>query len=1003
MPAGRFLDGRKTCLSWRVLPSTMQRLWALGQASSRGKLQDFALHLGTIIKHSSGKASITYRNYKLKNLELFREGLNLLIGIHLRNTAAVALVAALVGGPQEASAQAADMVDVVGRLGITFLEESSRREDATASVSDAAAHKEAALAAMARYEEMRRAYASAQSGGRGFAAITDGVIGGSAAVGNVPGVVVGVILRGAVGYANAELDSQIRQVSIEYLNAVSETILQGTEGTDLTTLALEDRNGLQRVLEERQDLLEGVRKKAVQLDDPALVATAAATIAQAAHDAANAGVILGATNAADTRRIDAQLTEFMSGTRASLALTAKAIEGHATRIDALKTDIEALDGSVHTVAAQLGQLGANQDLVVDFIYSRMTLEERAAALETGLIDRRISCPEGKPDCDVTAVREALIERYRDEAEVVRTFEAIGSVLQDAGTALQIVRDLNIDVPPEISEGLEIANAAFIAVTTWSTNPLGSIQAITSVFGSKRDVEAERHAALMNYLAKNFENINQQLKQIQENQQAMMDGLAAVSGQIADMHRDLDSRLSALQSEVLVIGKNVRAVIWEDLQSCAFVFQQARNPVGLNRDGFIDLATLDFLAFEDRIAFSDDHGRQVTNCMDEISETVAAFRNPRGWSTFGSFIDLNRSVLQAGPELAERLRLAGEQDGIPDYRNQAERYVEKLVKPSANILRAWASRNDIDVLTLLHILSEQPMNMRELEQIRTRLGLDTAASDGPWRFACDETLETYPLIAEITCEGEDPQGMATIYLTEPLATQPIHDLSREVVVASQLADLYRGVNEGFTSSLAEVATMDGVPRGREMVETLLAMATIAVAYEQRLNGGITALAIAEDILEGRTLGADHYAILSSNPYLAQNVMTILMHRWVGASNIEDAFEVVSFVNRYTNAIVYSRSGAEHPLDQLHAMFSNTQDRTWGMDKGNGRAVFVVGTEAGPVELPLPGPMQVAEGRFDLPAGYERLVSARELLIDRLIAYELAEEDLVPVLLAGLRLP
>ena len=580
------------------------------------------------------------------------------IGIHLRNTAAVALIAAFVGGSQEASAQTADMVDVVGRLGITFLEEASRREDATKFVSDAAAHKDAAQAAIARYEEMRIAYASAQSGGRQFAAITDGIIGGSAAVGNVPGVVVGVILRGAIGYGNAELDRQTRRVSIEYLNAVSKTILQATGGTDLTALARDDRNGLQRVLEERQDLLEGVRKRAAQVGDPALVATAAATIAQAAHDAASEGVSLGATIAADTRRIDAQLTEFMSGTRASLALTAQAIEGHAARIGALETEIEDLRGSIETVAVELGQLGANQDLVVDFIYSRMTLEERAAALETGLIDRRISCPEGEPDCDVTLVRKALIARYRDEAEVVRTVEAIGSVLQNAGTALRIAGDLNIDVPPEISQGLQVANAAFVAVTTWSTNPLGAIQAITSLFGSKRDVEAERHAALMNYLAKNLENINQQLKQIQDNQQAMMDGLVAVSGQIADMHRDLDSRLSALQSEVLVVGENVRALIWKDLQRCAFVFQRALNPVGLNSDGVIDPATLDFLAFEDRTAFSNSHGRQVASCMDEISVTVAAFRNPRGWSTFGSFIDLNRSVLQADAELAERLRLAG---------------------------------------------------------------------------------------------------------------------------------------------------------------------------------------------------------------------------------------------------------------------------------------------------------------------------------------------------------
>lgn len=921
----------------------------------------------------------------------------------MHGTAKIAIAIILAGASQGASAQAPDMVEVVGRLGITFIEEASRQEDTTAPVSSAAAHKNAAQAAMARYEEMRGAYGFAQSGGREFAAIADGIIGGSVAVGSVPGVVGGVILRGAIGIANAELDRQSRQVSMDYLNAVSGAILQGTGETDLTALALNDPEGLQRVLEEREDLLEGVRKRAAQTGDTALVGNVAAAVAQAANDAARQGLVLGATIAADTRRIDAQLTDFMSETRASLARTAKALEGHATRIGALDADIGDLRGSVENMEAEIGRLGASQDLVVDFVYSRMTAAERADALETGLVDRRISCPEGKPDCDKAKVRNALIERYRDEAEVVRKVEAIGSVLQDAGTTLRIAKDLGLDVPPEIGHGLAFANAAFTAFTSWSTNPLGAIQAITSLFGSKRDVAAERHAAMMNYLVDGFENVNEQLGRIQENQQSIMHALVNVSEQIARMHRDLDGRLSALHSEVLVVGANVRALLWEDLQSCAYVFQQARNPVGLDRDGFIDPATLDFLTFADRIEFANGHGRQVTSCMDEISETVAAFRNLRGWKTFGSFIDLNRSVLQVGPEQAVRLQNAGKEDGIPDYRSLADRYVDKLVNPSAAILREWAHRNRIDDLTLLHILAEQPTSMAGLERIRTRLELGAAAPGSPWRFACDKSLETYPLIAEITCEGEEPQDMAGVYLTAALATEPIHDLSREVVVAAQLADLYRGVNEGFASSLAGVAEMDGVPRGREMVETMLAMATIAVAYEQRLHGGVTALAIAEDILEGRTLGGDHHAILSSNPYLAQNVMTILMHRWVGASDMEDAFEGVSFVNRYTNAIVYSRSGAEHPLDQLHAIFSDAQDRAWSMDAKSGRAVFVVPTEAGPVKLPLPGPIQVAEGRFDLPAGYARLVSARELLIDRLIAYELAREDFVPVLLAGLRLP
>lgn len=246
-------------------------------------------------------------------------------------------------------------------------------------------------------------------------------------------------------------------------------------------------------------------------------------------------------------------------------------------------------------------------------------------------------------------------------------------------------------------------------------------------------------------------------------------------------------------------------------------------------------------------------------------------------------------------------------------------------------------------------------------------------------------------------------MAAIYLRAPIASEPIHDLAREVVVVGQLADLHLGEGTRFATYLADVAQIRGAPRGREMAEIMLAMATIAVAHEQRLYGGLTALAIAEDIIEGRPLGEDHYRVLSANPYLAQNVMTILMHRWVGATEIEDAFEGVSFVNRYTNAIVYSRSEAPHPLDQLHAIFSEVQDRPWGRDASNGHAVYIVSTDVGTVQLQLPGPMQVAEGRFVFPPSYPRLVAARELLIDRIIGYELGQEEFVPALLVGLTLP
>ena len=921
------------------------------------------------------------------------------------STSLVSLMLAL-GTAQQVSAQTADMVEVVGRLGISFLEEASRQENFSPPSADPATHADAATRAMDRYDEVRRAFASAQSGGRNFASVSDGIIGVSMAVGNVPGIVAGVILRGAVGYGNAELDRQSRSVSIRYLNSVSAAILEDVDYDNLHDLALNDPDELENILNRREDLLQGVRRRAADSGDTALIATTAAAAAQAAHDDARDGLLSGAAVAADVEQRDSELTTFMADTNVAPRRSEQTMKKYSVQIDDLETDVSDLSDSIVNMKDELDRFGGHRDLVVDFMFSRMGLEEKANALETGLMDRTISCPQTEPACDVTAVKAALVDRYRREDKVVRTVESIGTVLRGAGTARQIAYDLNIDVPLGIANGLKVANAVFTAFTTWSTNPLGAIQAITGLFGSK-DAAAERHAAMMKFLTANFERINEQLVQIQTNQQAIMDGLVSVSEQIVDMHRDLDSRLSALQEQVFVVGENVRSLLWEDWQSCDFVFQQARNPPGLFTSGAINLSTLEFLTFEERANFATRYTGQVTTCMKEVNETVTAFRTTGGWVTFGSLLDLNRSVFQVSDDQADRLRLAAAADGVSDYRSEAARYVDAMVNPSARILSAWAKRHDIDELTLLHILAEQPMDMVMLDRILRHLGIKldegTTTASEPWRFTCDQEIETYALIAEITCEGEDPIGMASIYLSTALATEPFYDAARWVVVTSQLADLYRGTTSGFATSLTEVSEMTGVPRGREMIETLLAMGTIAVSYEQRLYGAITAQAIAEDVLANRPLGSDHYAILTANPYIAQNVMTILMHRWSGSTDIEDSFEGVAFVNRYTNAVIYSRSDASFSLDQLHAIFSDEQDKPWVMDRKSGKAVFVVQTDKGAVQLPLPGPMQVSEGRFDLPPSYQRLVASRELLLDRLIGYEMAQEDFVPALLAGLTLP
>ena len=817
----------------------------------------------------------------------------------------------------------------------------------------------------------------------------------------MPGVIAGVVLRGAVGYGNVELDRQAKEKSIAYLRALSDEIETAVGGRDLATLARENKDELERVLREETSFLTQVRARAEADGDPNLVAVTAGAIADAAHEAATDGIALSAENAEDVARLESDLTEFMADTTEALDRAGTRVAEHTERLDRLDKDYDDLKGSVSAVKVRVEQLGANQDLIVDFMFARMAPGERADALESRRLDRRIACPPDAPDCDIAIIRAALVERYRNEAEVVRTVQSIGSVLTNAGTAVKIAGDLGVDVPPEIGKGLEVANAVFTAATTWATNPLGAISAITGLFGSKTDAAAERHAQLMSFLADNFQNINRQLTQIQENQREIMNGLLGISEQIAEMHQDLDGRLAVLQDSLFVVGTNLQDLIWSEWQGCEDVLQYALSPPGED-EGLIDPSSLVFFSLGERERAVNARGTDVRTCMTAVNRAGAALRSVSGWVRFGTFLDLNRSLLEVNPKEAERLRQATEQDGVEDYREDARRYIEAMVQPSSAILGAWAGRHDIDDLTLLYILAEAPNDMAELETIRARV-LDPAPDGGaPWRFTCETKEEGYELIAESTCRSTEAEAMARRYLNVALNTDALPEVARWTLVNSQLADLYRGAGQGFAKDLSDVAAMTGDQFGRDMVETITAIGTMAVAYEQRLHGGITALAIAEDILEGRALEGMHYKILTANPYLAENVVTILMHRWIGRDDLEKGVTGVRFVDRYTQAVVYSRREAEHhPLEILHALFSATEKRPFIME--DGKAAVTITTDRGEVRVPLPGPMQLSEGRFALPPSYTGIIAARNAVLDRLIGYQLAEAEFTSALVAGLQLP
>ena len=91
----------------------------------------------------------------------------------------------------------------------------------------------------------------------------------------------------------------------------------------------------------------------------------------------------------------------------------------------------------------------------------------------------------------------MIARYNKEAEIQETLKSIGSVVENANTALKIANDLRLDVPEEVGTAVSIASAGFSAFANFASgNYLGAVSSITGLFGGQKDPEAERHKQMM---------------------------------------------------------------------------------------------------------------------------------------------------------------------------------------------------------------------------------------------------------------------------------------------------------------------------------------------------------------------------------------------------------------------------------------------------------------------------------------------------------------------------
>ncbi|UCI30801.1 hypothetical protein [Mesorhizobium sp. B4-1-4] len=830
-------------------------------------------------------------------------------------------------------------------------------------------------AALQRYQDLRNGYAgvSAAAGGikAGMAATIGGLLlyAGPQASVTVPLMLIGAASAISLDMTHRKVEAIGEERAKALLGSIKDDLVSESGASDFD--ALEGNPELLRSTLVKSDrFLRDIKERAAASGDPGLVDMAADVMARAAEGGNVAAV--GAVGDLDKR-----FGGFVSEVKESNKRVDETLKRHDEALKEIGGNLANLSKDVTTVKEEVTKLGRNQDLIADFMFSSLPAEGKAAALRSGLMDSRIKCPTDAADCDPSAVKAAMVERFDAEARIKVQIAQAGDVLKGINDVQAITSNLGIDLGEDGNKALSIASGAVNAyIGFMSGDYLGSIAAVTGIFGKKPDPNAERFKVMMAYLKEQFGIINGKLDAILKNQQTILDAVVGVSKQIQTAYEQLDGRLDQMQVEQRRISDNVKALIWRDWSSCYATYSYAVAPNPLEKQPpFVNMSTLAFPSFDALRDVALAQSRNASDCIKVVRRAMATTTATR-W--FGNFLDADRSLdpssLPDPNTLSDAIKAEANK-----WHDLLRLYRENIVDPASVIAFDFAGRHHLSDSTLLYLNASSLPDAKALGELQ----------EAGWKvaFSCDSDDPGTRVIRGLVCmPGTNPDGVAHDLISTALNTDILLDIANWMTVVSQLSDIYDDNADRFAENIEAVAKIPGVSHGEEITRKLADMMTLAVAYHTRNHGGLTALAIAEDVREGRA-DNKHSRILANNPYLAENTANVLLHLIRGRWDFEADPSRPPFVDRYTQAYLYARGGAEDRFEPLYALFGRTYP--FGLT-AKGDVGLILSIDKQEIMIPLPAPTRLAEGTFVFPPRREVLLAWREKLIERYLDYQFGHD-------------
>lgn len=650
---------------------------------------------------------------------------------------------------------------------------------------------------------------------------------------------------------------------------------------------------------------------------------------------------------------------------------------------------------------RLANVETNQAVVADFIFDSMPAARKVDALQAGFMRERFACADGGEACDAAALKTSLLDRFQKEAELDALVGEVASVTGAVNDVYAVATNLGID-SPELNDLMRYGNAAAGAFTQFATgNVLGALASVTSVFGRRRDADAERFAAMMGYLNREFTRINLMLDEIGTkldrisakidrvlenqalivaNQARLMDAMAALSEQMQSSFMPVYQSLGRLEFEQERLSAAVRSLIWDDWKTCHAVYQRA---VERNADG-----TYAFINPDTLLLTSERHLQRIVSTAGEtlvlpcIRTMQGNFASLNALERFGNFIDLDWVVANRLDEAVPEFPVDPE-----EWRTRLDAFKRDVFAPAlAHAVRFVDGRAATSFAGAFAALTRPVVSTDDWRA--------TAAAADAVDFACWDPEQTaherlFPLLCD--ADAGDPNANARRLLERPILADVVNDVADWVLLVAQFADLRDQRQSGWSSyrELFDAARRGALDvrssAGEDLIARSIPVLDVAIASYAMIYGPMGADRIVADVESG-TIDAGSITALRQNPFLAANTIQLLLEERYRA-RFGDAGRARPAKTAYRAAYELALSERSGRFVLLEGLFGDDLTFQAGED-GAPRVVLQAGDESAAPHVPTPAAF--TEGRLLLPPRYYELLAARARLVDRLYEYRMLDD-------------